>query len=692
MILAFLAFAAIALLPGYGLAAALRLNLTWFERLVIGSILGLSILGVGGALASATQLEWTRWIPTGLATATWIGFRRAAPMKDSHGSRLVLPLLGAFGVLVTLPNTLEVLGSQPVTWHGRWSFYGDLPFQIALVGATGFRPASHFPWAIDTPSHYTWLFHAALGAWGQASHLTEASMVLRVWPIAYGILLPTMVAVLTLRVTKKPWAAAFTVLVVPFVRMGESLFAKKAKGLQYSISPTFEFGVLVTLSLVTLFIVAMPQMANRISLKRDWYLLAITGVVVFANSGSKGSTWFVTIGAIGALWLVVLIRTKVFNTLATYLLLVVLGAGLLANLTVVKTVAGTHVDPTHEFRGLSLGQLSLTVASIAIIFATVGYSLLLPKSGKSGAAVSVDRFLDGAWLSRVTLGGAAVAGLISMLVLAHPDNSQTYFWYSAFIFWIILCCETLTSIFRIDPFGVLAVASTVRASLFLIQYRHHHGKLFSAVLAFTLILTVITAIYFVTKRKRSAEAKAQMPLSVAAYAMVAMISLIPLKGSLQPLSFQEDTGSRQHELAVSRNQLDAMQFIQSQTKSTDLVATNQYCPDRDRTDSNCAVNQIKANPWFLTSAFASRDVLFESNGYSWQLAEARAAGTVRSANYTLNDSFMRHPSNQTARQMRAKGVRYFYVNTRFAHADTYQPFAALVWHRSHDQVWKLAAK
>jgi hypothetical protein len=696
MIYALLVFAVITLVPGYAVLSALRADFSHFERLVLGAVVGLALLAVGGAIAATTQLDFTRWLPSLFALFAWMRFRRVEKRSSNWFDRLKLPLIGLLGVAAILPNILKILRNQPLTWNGTWSFYGDVPFQIAMVSATGMRPAWDYPWALETPIQYTWLFHSALGAWAQLANLTGTEMILHAWPIAYGLLLPLTAAVLCYRVTRNYLTTILLMVALPFVRVGATLFTSKINGLQFPISPTFEFGVLLTAAIVTLVISQLPQLFQKFSLKTHGYFLVVIGLAVFANTGSKGSTWFVSLGAIGVAWLVVWQRVRSFKTLlgttATWLAGVSLLSGLAANLLIVKTTAGTHLDPAHLFRG-SASEVLLNAASIGIVLAAIAFALV------SGQKLGVANALASERLPGTLVAGSAFAGLISMVLLSHPDDSQNYFWYSAFIFWLILCVDIFSQALAKYRLVAISIVLLVKLGISIATYQATHGKFFLALCTAALLCALQILGFAVVSLLRDRKQKTAFNLSILRWislAIVALIAFIPVQQGLRSWSYQDREGIRNHEAAVSSDALSAMQFVEKHSKVTDGLATNQYCPEHEAGDSRCATNPAKANPWFTLSAFSGRDVLFESNGYSWQVADTVAAGNLvkgqlSSANFRLSQAFMNNPSSALTSRLKAKGVRLLFINTLFSHAKTYSPFAHLVYQKGVYQVWRLSA-
>jgi hypothetical protein len=174
-----------------------------------------------------------------------------------------------------------------------------------------------------------------------------------------------------------------------------------------------------------------------------------------------------------------------------------------------------------------------------------------------------------------------------------------------------------------------------------------------------------------------------------ALATAAAIGLAPMSVWLPHWSFADDHKNHGHQTVVTATQLEALHFIADHTSVDDLVLTNQNCPANEAADSQCFANPSKSDPWFMTSGFTGRRVLFESFGYDWQLAFADSKGDLQTDNRKLSEGFLNHPTRALATEMEKRGVKMIYLNKNFAHAGTYEPFAKLVFDKAESQVWSL---
>ena len=675
-LLAFAVLAFVAGLPGVGLISATALPLNLFERIVAGLVTGFALIAFGGAIAAATGNNLARWLPSALALAAWAFYRK--PLAKTSWRQLAI----AFGgVLLLVPNLISILHDQTLSFKTSWSYYTDLPFQMALVAETGFRPASVYPWSPDTSLGYTWLFHSVLGAWGQLASLRPDELVLQYWPLLFAVMLPLTVAVFSFRLFKSHLTTALALVTLPFIRLSETLTSEQRGGFQYSVSPTFEFGLLLTLITVLLLILSVVRWADQpvetagLKGKLPFAFQIITlAILVFSAVGSKGSSWFILLGVAGTLALFRTLADKTVKTQETLLLALTLLVGLAANLLVVGTTAGTKFNLTHLIEGQHGLQLAKTVAALAVVALTIAG--LAARSRLTGRPES--KVQNTIWFS---LLGATVVGFVAMIILKHPNGSESYFWFTALIIWLILAADFLAKLFGRLSFLTFAplVFAIAACQIQLHGFRAHKG-----LWVIVAVLAIGFGVWQGIRVKKSLGASSWVALT-----LVGLIGLTPVSTALPHWSFANDHKNHGHQTLVTKTQLEALRFIADRTNVNDLVLTNQHCPNNQATNPGCYANPVKANPWFMTSAFTGRRVLFESFGYDWQLSAQLSRGSLTTANRARSDNFVNHPSANQARVLAVAGVTMIYVNKTFAHAATFAPFAKLIFDKGESQVWAL---
>jgi hypothetical protein len=673
--LAFVLLFLAAAVPGFGLISATRVPLNMFERLVLGTVVGLALMAVGGAVAAATSNNLARWLPSLLALGAW-GFYRRAAAKTAW--RQVSIALG--GIVVLLPNLVSILHDQTLAFKASWSYYTDLPFQMALVAETGFRPASVYPWSPDTSINYTWLFHSMLGAWGQLASLRADELVLQYWPILFCVLLPLVVAVFSYRFFKNHLATALALLALPFIKLAETFASEQRGGFQYPISPTFEFGLLLTLTSVLVLILLSQQQRGAVGADastRVFSLQLLTlAILVFAAVGSKGSSWFILLGVAATLALTQVWAKRTIRVFDVLALVLTVAVGLAANLLVVGTTAGTKLNLAHLFEGQSMAQsgkiaLALVIVAVSLVafarwnwfFETVADKV----SNKVGDSPAV------------ALAGGTTAGFVAMVILKHPNGSQSYFWFTALILWLVLAAWFVAKLYRQQ--GTLAFAPVVLA-IAASQIVQHGFRAHKSVWLIVAILAIGFGLWRIIREKKSAQL-------LIALAIAAAIGFVPMSIGLPHWSFADDHKAHGHQSVVTPTQLEALHLVADHTAIDDLVLTNQHCPANESGDPRCFANPDASNPWFLTSAFTGRRVLFESFGYDWQVAATLSAGGLHTDNRKLSEGFLSHPTAKLASALEKRGVKMIYLNKTFAHANSYEPFATLVFDKAESQVWAL---
>ena len=675
MAVAFVLLFLAAAIPGFGLISSTRLPLNTFERLVLGTVTGLALIAVGGAVAAATANNLARWIPSLIALGAW-GFYRRAAAKTSW----LQVAIAVGGIVVLLPNLLSILHDQTLQFKASWSYYTDLPFQMALVAETGFRPASVYPWSPDTSINYTWLFHSMLGAWGQLASLRPDELVLQYWPILYCILLPLTFALFSYRLFKNHLATVLGLLALPFIKLAETFASEQRGGFQYPISPTFEFGLLLTLAATLVLILTSRQLKEAVVAnvsKSTFGLQALTlAILVFAAVGSKGSSWFVLLGVAGAIALGKIWAKRSLRIVELLTLALIALVGLAANLLVVGTTAGTKLNVAHLFEGQSMAQSGKIALALVIVALTLVAFARWRWFFDGAADKSSSNFIDA---EVIALVGGAATGFIAMAILKHPNGSQSYFWFTALIIWVALAAWFVAKLYRWQ--GALAFAPVVLA-IAASQILQHGWRAHKAVWLIVAVLAIGFGLWRVIRAKKS------LPM-LFALATAAAIGLAPMSVGLPHWSFADDHKNHGHQTVVTATQLEALHFIADHTSVDDLVLTNQNCPANEAADSQCFANPSKSDPWFMTSGFTGRRVLFESFGYDWQLAIATSKGDLQTNNRKLSEGFLSQPTKALADALSKRGVKMIYLNKNFAHAASYEPFAKLVFDKAESQVWSL---
>jgi hypothetical protein len=349
--------------------------------------------------------------------------------------------------------------------------------------------------------------------------------------------------------------------------------------------------------------------------------------------------------------------------------------GLAANLLVVGTTAGTQLNLAHLFEGESMAQSG----KIALALVIVAASLLAFAKWNwffEGADKDSNKVGDS---PAVALSGGTTAGFVAMLILKHPNGSQSYFWFTALIVWVVLAAWFVAKLYRWQ--GALAFAPVVFA-IAASQIVQHGFRAHKSVWLIVAILTIGFGLWRIIRAKTSAQL-------LIALAIVAVIGFVPMSIGLPHWSFADDQRTHGHETVVTLSQLEALHFVADHTAIDDVVLTNQNCPANESGNPQCFANATRSNPWFMTSAFTGRRVLFESFGYDWQVAATLSNGGLNTENRKLSEGFLSHPTAELASALEKRGAKMIYLNKNFAHANSYEPFATLVFDKAESQVWAL---
>ena len=120
-----------------------------------------------------------------------------------------------------------------------------------------------------------------------------------------------------------------------------------------------------------------------------------------------------------------------------------------------------------------------------------------------------------------------------------------------------------------------------------------------------------------------------------------------------------------------------------------VVITNQHCQESLPRPSICPLDSKVSNPWFLISGFSGRRVLFESQGYGWQIFDSKFASLAQEHNRQLSQEFILHPKDRLLARLKQKGVASIFINPAFPNSGDYSRFARLVYNSADAQVWSL---
>ena len=668
-------FLMLALIPGFLLVALIAPKSSIIERLVIGSITGMALFALGGFISGWTGIYILRFVPSilvyGLSVFALFKKRRlsrffisSAEPRERYSLGIIL-LSSSAGSLALLAGVMTTLATQRLNWSETWSYYTDLPWQIAMTAETGQRAPEFFPYVSGNSLAYPYGFHSFAGVWESFSTATAAQLVLQVWPVIYFVLLPLSVSVLAFKVSKSKVATLLaTFLVTTFGGLslaGGSIFKWFP---QYSISPTLEFSCLVLLALVWLLIELSIFASQPIKIS-GWATLVFLS---FIAATSKGSTWAVLILFLGFSLVLAWVSKKPLRNisiaLATALAGVIFGLA-----TVVKSSGGLTIN----FYKLSAWNFNDQV---------IGYSTLLILLW--GVAVSVAIFLTGT-SNKVILASASLSLSIAAsvnLFLEHPGGSELYFYLSAVPLFLVVFSIAIVEIATAMgwlialPFGLNIIWWQVS------QLYTPSGLSNEQLILYNLFTPLIIGLLGTTA-----------VLTWTNFPKLKKFQFITLVLSLSIMStigFQAEAVKAP--VFSGQNVVDAVPFTQPQrdlllelkqlSSKNDTVATNVHClsatrelePTRDKCDARS----------FSISAFAERRTLIEGWAYT-----PNGPAFWDPALLELNDNFFSMPTSEGAKQLTANGVTWLFVDEQLPGAKDFSAYAELINRNEFGSIWRL---
>jgi hypothetical protein len=365
-------------------------------------------------------------------------------------------------------------------------------------------------------------------------------------------------------------------------------------------------------------------------------------LVTFAAAGSRGGAVLPILGSAGLLWLISL-RQREGRRAHTWALGVVVVAIAAATFGVTRSSGSFRVDPLNFLPGRVAGQ-GIPVAEIASI------AVML--------AMTASIALIGRWSPRPVLIGAALAGILGLVLFGHPAYSQLYFFHAAWPVIVVGLAVLLAGAVRALGPAVLAALAlavlAVQAVLAPPALLPPTSWPVRAAIAALCALPAIGACAAVLVRHHGWS-------RTAIFALPVLIIALQPWGVPQILNPAAVVRTATTSRTVSNGQLHLLDLLRTRSDPTDLVATNKHCLSGTQTARTCDAR------WFAVAAFAERRVLMEgwSYDYTWSSAgNDNLEPYWHPALLRANDGFIAAPSVATCRVLSKAGVRWIYVDMR----------------------------
>lgn len=663
-------FLLLALFPGFLLISLVAPKSIIIERLVIGSITGMALFALGGFISGWTGIFLLRLVPSvfiyGLSIYVIVKekglsrFHLSPPEPRDRNALGIILLSSSVGSLSLLAGVLNTLGSQKLNWTGTWSYYTDLPWQIAMAAETGQRTPEFFPYVSGTELAYPFGFHSFVGVWETFSSASAAQLVIQVWPLIYFVVLPLVASVVTYKISKSIAATLLATILLGTLG-GLSLAAGSTFAWfpQYPISPTLEFSSLLLLALVWLFVQYSVFSAKPINVA-GWATIFFFS---FIAATSKGSTWAILILFLGIAFLLSLFSKKhIKNLVITF---VVSATGVLIGLfTVVKSSGGLTIN---------LMKLSEWDYNDQVI----GYSTLFIMLW--GVATSALVFLTNA-PHKILLASASLAlcGAVSVnLFMEHPGGSEVYFYLSALPLFIIVSTIALVEI--ATSLGLIIIVPFVLNNvLWQVTQLYPQSQIVPLTFLYPLIFGFIGTLSILRWTKIPDYGKAFRVLLIISMSVMSTIGFQAITVKAPVFSGQNQVDA----VPFTEAQLTLLLELKHESAKYDIVATNIHCLSTARkveeTTENCDGRS------FAVSAFAERRTLIEGWAYTpngptyWDPALLEA-----------NDRFFMSPTSEGAKNLAANGVTWLFVDEELPGAKDFSAYAELIKRNEFGSIWRL---
>lgn len=652
----------------WGLTSRYLEGKKYSEILIVSLLFAPIPLGVGAWLSSVSQWYEARYVPSiiGLIYSIWvfIGQRKTWRIENIEGQGFIgtRPILYSWtlGAVVLIPSLFVTISSQHVG-STAVKLYNDIPWQIAMTSETLVRPAEFFPFLSGQKLAYPWSFHGFLGSLGSFAGVSASTLVTEVWPILFSFLLPLSIAFYAWRISANKWVSLLSPIAIVFFVGPQVPFNEAIRfPLPYSISPTYEFGILALLSVLIFLSYGIPQAANgKIA------ALVIATTSVFIAAGSKGSNGLILV----AIFLAFLIHALFTQANKRFAALLTAAGGIGALAAYTMTISG-------DANNLNLHSLSFLAGATSLVSPLV--FLMVTFVWVIGASWIIFHFQSGK-LAKLWPSLAAVAsGLFCLALFGHPGQSQIYFYWSIVPIIIVLSIWAMQLLFV--EFGAIVMVPLLfswglgqvldaQISYFFIPDVYAKFKWF---VIWGLILIGIST-WFFSQKPRPSISRKTISLLLASTAVIS-IAAQPFGDFQKVFSGPAATNAF---VSITADQIEAFSKIKTATVPNELIATNHHCLTAVPVGEDCDGRST------ALAAFSERRVLIEGH-YNLSNPEAMAL-------LALNDEFIYSPTPQNYKAMWDLGVRYVYVDKQIGIPVDLSEFATVIVDSENAQVWKLNA-
>jgi hypothetical protein len=604
--------------------------------------------------------------------------------SGSAGREAVMVALAAAGALVVL--TCTFFASSPLPERARSVSYSeDNIFDISLAAEARHHWPITTPWVAGEPLHYYKGVFMHTAAVNQVTGVSLGAVILRFLPSTLLMITALQLWALGGTMGRSRWIGPLAVLLL-LVLQDVNLNPTKSLVLyvnpfsQFSLSPSFGFGVPLFLAGLLLLQVRFAQPAGPIAEQGPPQgtlgLLALTGALVAGLTAAKAFGAFDLVGGLGLYWLWRVTRERNRETLALTLCLAVAGVAALIVYVLMIAGGGAASLGVHPLAFVKEGNTLERATKLAKQVA--GGSLYwLPLAGGAGVlAVSSLAPLLGAgwalWKDRGVCEATALPlsvfliGVASYVLLGAPGGVEGVFFVYGYVALVAVAAKGLVGLWGELPprvaralaracGGLLALGLAIAALTPSLSLSGAAQYAWYAVAYGTVVGGGALAVWKLQGRLRGTMPSVSVRIVACCIPLVSALALVKpltLAGSGawktlvgKPTSLR-DTPT---EYGMTAGLYQGLEWVRAHTTPCDVLAVNNHYDNARREES----------VYFYYSAFTERRVYLESWRYT---AYGQSGAQPYPAKIALNDRAVARGEPAALRELARKGVSYVLID------------------------------
>ncbi|MBO1755634.1 hypothetical protein [Allobranchiibius sp. CTAmp26] len=637
---------------------------------------------VGGAVGLMTQLVgWGIFVGTGapsylilwplvpLVLSAAVPALRRRVLRRGYAERT--PWWAAWSLVTAYVLSVALLATglfrttplPPAT--GRW--YGDLYWHLSISAQAKRTAPPVVPQVDSGRMSYHWFSNAHMAADSLISHVGVLVVLARLWYLPVYALTLGLTYLVASRLARTPKAGviALVLLLAPQALLPVRWIHGIASNAFVAVSPSEVLGVPMLL-LVVWWVAELVR--RRPARWPEWVLL---GLMLVTAAGSKSSNLPVLVCGILLVLAVQILRRR-FALRFVALTVLVLAVLVVTAPFLAGGSAASRLDAGYSLRvfraRIGLGQMAeqhagpltalLVLLALVIVLQYAGLLLTIPLRRDPAA---------------VLLLGTVVGGLVAMLLIRHPAQSQIYFMLGVLPVADVLIAwgfAVLVHRSRLSAARLLAAAVAgfllIEAARWITAYRGNADGVLVRVIGMVAVLLVVLAVVAVTLR-RTAAARRSVGAALAAAVLMGAVT--------GPSAY----ATAHNVLPPSRTRFAALlpapavagtTWLRTRVPADQMIATNVHCafgPNRPFCDSR----------GFWVTGLGEHRAYVEAWGYTDQAQATAGHGLGRGvpwhiysdtafwdpARLRLNDAAFSAPTPAVLRRLYDAGVRVLFADS-----------------------------